>query len=104
VKLGFEVDAEVPVHRLEVWERIRARGELGRSVPTRRSQASQAATASMICAKASSSSPPWKKAPYVRPNSVRLVTTIPSNFHALRRKIDHEIPKAKRSLPYERVV
>ena len=24
VKLGFEVDAEVPVHRLEVWERIRA--------------------------------------------------------------------------------
>ena len=25
VKLGFEVDAGVPVHRLEVWERIRAR-------------------------------------------------------------------------------
>ena len=24
VKLGFEVDAGVPVHRLEVWERIRA--------------------------------------------------------------------------------
>ena len=24
VKLGFEVDPEVPVHRLEVWERIRA--------------------------------------------------------------------------------
>jgi carbon storage regulator CsrA len=24
VKLGFEVDAEVPVHRLEVWERLRA--------------------------------------------------------------------------------
>lgn len=24
VRLGFEVDAEVPVHRLEVWERIRA--------------------------------------------------------------------------------
>ena len=23
VKLGFEVDADVPVHRLEVWERIR---------------------------------------------------------------------------------
>ena len=22
VKLGFEVDADVPVHRLEVWERI----------------------------------------------------------------------------------
>lgn len=25
VKLGFEVDSGVPVHRLEVWERIRAR-------------------------------------------------------------------------------
>jgi carbon storage regulator CsrA len=24
VRLGFEVDAAVPVHRLEVWERIRA--------------------------------------------------------------------------------
>jgi len=24
VRLGFEVDAGVPVHRLEVWERIRA--------------------------------------------------------------------------------
>ena len=24
VKLGFEVDAGVPVHRAEVWERIRA--------------------------------------------------------------------------------
>jgi carbon storage regulator CsrA len=24
VKLGFEVDADVPVHRAEVWERIRA--------------------------------------------------------------------------------
>jgi carbon storage regulator CsrA len=24
VRLGFEVDATVPVHRLEVWERIRA--------------------------------------------------------------------------------
>jgi carbon storage regulator len=24
VKLGFEVDPEVPVHRAEVWERIRA--------------------------------------------------------------------------------
>jgi hypothetical protein len=22
VKLGFDVDADVPVHRLEVWERI----------------------------------------------------------------------------------
>jgi carbon storage regulator len=24
VKLGFEVDTDVPVHRSEVWERIRA--------------------------------------------------------------------------------
>jgi carbon storage regulator len=24
VRLGFEVDGDVPVHRLEVWERIRA--------------------------------------------------------------------------------
>jgi carbon storage regulator CsrA len=27
VKVGFEVDASVPVHRAEVWERIRARGQ-----------------------------------------------------------------------------
>jgi carbon storage regulator CsrA len=28
VRLGFEVDSEIPVHRLEVWERIRtAAGE-----------------------------------------------------------------------------
>ena len=26
VRLGFEVDADVPVHRAEVWERIRAKG------------------------------------------------------------------------------
>jgi len=26
VRLGFEIDAQVPVHRLEVWERIRAGG------------------------------------------------------------------------------
>lgn len=26
VKLGFEVDASVPIHRWEVWERIRANG------------------------------------------------------------------------------
>ena len=25
VRLGFEADASVPVHRLEVWERIRSR-------------------------------------------------------------------------------
>jgi carbon storage regulator CsrA len=28
VKLGFEVAPDVPVHRLELWERMRARGEL----------------------------------------------------------------------------
>ena len=28
VRLGFEVDADIPVHRHEVWERIHARGEL----------------------------------------------------------------------------
>jgi carbon storage regulator CsrA len=27
VKLGFEVDADIPVHRLELWERMAARGE-----------------------------------------------------------------------------
>jgi carbon storage regulator len=26
VRLGFEVDAKVPVHRLEVWERIEGNG------------------------------------------------------------------------------
>ncbi len=25
VKLGFEVDADIPVHRAEIWERIRAK-------------------------------------------------------------------------------
>ena len=24
VKLGFEVDADIPVHRMEIWERMRA--------------------------------------------------------------------------------
>lgn len=33
VKLGFEVDAEVAVHRLEVWDRMAARGELKRPEP-----------------------------------------------------------------------
>jgi carbon storage regulator CsrA len=28
VTLGFEVDADIPVHRLEVWERMTASGEL----------------------------------------------------------------------------
>lgn len=28
VKLGFEVDADVPVHRSEVWERLQARQRL----------------------------------------------------------------------------
>ena len=27
VRLGFEVDSSVPVHRLEVWERIQAAGQ-----------------------------------------------------------------------------
>ena len=27
VRLGFEVDAEIPVHRQEVWERIQAGGQ-----------------------------------------------------------------------------
>jgi carbon storage regulator CsrA len=26
VRLGFEIDVDVPVHRSEVWERIRANG------------------------------------------------------------------------------
>jgi carbon storage regulator len=30
VKLGFEVDADIPVHRQEIWERLRSRGELDR--------------------------------------------------------------------------
>jgi carbon storage regulator CsrA len=29
VRLGFEVDAKVPVHRLEVWERTRSNGGPG---------------------------------------------------------------------------
>lgn len=28
VKLGFEADGDIPVHRLEIWERMAARGEL----------------------------------------------------------------------------
>ena len=32
VKLGFEVDADVPVHRSEVWERINAEGQLSHVV------------------------------------------------------------------------
>jgi carbon storage regulator CsrA len=28
VKLGFDVDVDIPVHRLEVWERIRAESGL----------------------------------------------------------------------------
>ncbi len=27
VRLGFEADSSVPVHRWEVWEKIRARGQ-----------------------------------------------------------------------------
>jgi carbon storage regulator CsrA len=28
VKLGFEVDADIPVHRIEVWDRMCASGEV----------------------------------------------------------------------------
>jgi carbon storage regulator CsrA len=30
VKLGFEVDSDVPVHRSEVWDRIQAAGQAAR--------------------------------------------------------------------------
>lgn len=30
VKLGFEVDSDVPVHRSEVWDRIKAGGQAAR--------------------------------------------------------------------------
>jgi len=33
VKLGFDVDSDVPVHRLEVWERIQARVPTDHAVP-----------------------------------------------------------------------
>ena len=29
VKLGFEADADIPVHRAEVWERINGNGQAG---------------------------------------------------------------------------
>ena len=32
VRLGFEVDADIPVHRYEVWERIHAHGNGGHPV------------------------------------------------------------------------
>ncbi|RQV99032.1 carbon storage regulator [bacterium] len=35
VKLGFEVDPEIPVHRLEVWERINGNSN-GNGRPARR--------------------------------------------------------------------
>lgn len=31
VRLGFEIDTSVPVHRWEVWERIPPAGQLGRA-------------------------------------------------------------------------
>ena len=31
VKLGFDVDGGIPVHRLELWERMRAAGEFDSS-------------------------------------------------------------------------
>ena len=33
VKLGFEVDASVPVHRSEVWERINGQGQWDSLMP-----------------------------------------------------------------------
>jgi carbon storage regulator CsrA len=34
VKLGFDVDGDIPVHRSEIWERIHAKGEFGGSIST----------------------------------------------------------------------
>lgn len=33
VKLGFDVDATVPVHRAEVWDRVHARDQAGSAPP-----------------------------------------------------------------------
>jgi carbon storage regulator CsrA len=35
VKLGFEVDADIPVNRLEIWERMRAGEQSGLKVGPR---------------------------------------------------------------------
>lgn len=35
VKLGFEADGDVPVHRLEIWERMCATGELSSGSDTK---------------------------------------------------------------------
>ena len=32
VRLGFEVDSSVPVHRFEIWEKIRAEGKKDNSL------------------------------------------------------------------------
>jgi sRNA-binding carbon storage regulator CsrA len=29
VRLGFEVDGDIPVHRLEIWERMAREGRVG---------------------------------------------------------------------------
>jgi carbon storage regulator CsrA len=34
VKLGFDVDGDIPVHRSEIWERMRAKGEIGGRILT----------------------------------------------------------------------
>jgi len=34
VKLGFEADASVPVHRAEVWERLRAENQAPNTIQT----------------------------------------------------------------------
>jgi carbon storage regulator len=33
VKLGFDVDRDVPIHRAEVWERIRVQAGVSVSIP-----------------------------------------------------------------------
>ena len=33
VKLGFQADADIPVHREEIWERMRSQVELDRGEP-----------------------------------------------------------------------
>ena len=32
VRLGFDGDSDIPIHRLEVWERIRAEDGSGRTI------------------------------------------------------------------------
>ena len=56
VKLGFEVDADVPVHRLELWEQIiacaRPGGQTLRAPAAARIPATNASTSSSVVSKA----------------------------------------------------